>query len=131
VGILVQGVVSKQGTIGELTKESQRYEITIRGGEPKWKDSGQVRFESVPDDRTKIVLPSNDPADVQPLLDRLRSDGHTIESVIPKRESLEDLFVRAVTDPETGELLDPGAAPRKPRSSPPVAPPKKPSGGEA
>jgi ABC-2 type transport system ATP-binding protein len=127
VGMLVQGVVSKQGTIDELTKESQRYEIMIKGGEPKWKDRGEVRFEAASDERTRLVLPSSDPAVVQPVLDRLRSDGHTIESVIPKRESLEDLFVRAVTDPETGELLDPGAI----RKKPPAAPPTKPPGGGA
>lgn len=128
VGILVQGVVSMQGTIDELTKDTQRYEIVIKGAEPGWKDSGSLTFESMPDGMTKVFLPSIDPLDVQPVLDRLRSDQRTIVTVDPKRESLEDLFVRAVTDPETGELLNPGAA-KKPKAPPSVPPAGSRGGG--
>ena len=131
VGILVQGVVSMQGTIQELTQESQRYEIEIKGGPPEWKDIGEMRFQSAPDDRTIVVFPSVDPTAIQSIIDRLRADGHVIEKVQPRRESLEDLFMRAVHDPETGELLDPGAAPKKPRTAPPTVPPPKRSGGDA
>lgn len=49
------------------------------------------------------------PASVQPLIDRLRARGVTIASMRCVRPSLEDLFMRAVTD-ESGNVLKPGAA---------------------
>ena len=106
VAILVQGRVVLQGTIDELTAESHRYEITIDGGAPDWvaKDES-VRSQTVDEGRTALIVHGLEPEPVQPLLDRLRREGR------PVRENLEDLFMRAVTDPETGEPVAPGAAP--------------------
>ena len=42
--------------------------------------------------------------------DRLRAEKRTIHAVRPVRETLEDLFMRAVTDPATGRAFAPGAA---------------------
>ena len=56
---------------------------------------------------------STDADVVQPIIDRLRSTEITIHSIKPVRESLEDLFMRAVTDPETGKAFQPGAAATK------------------
>lgn len=123
VGIMVQGVVSMQGTIQELTKASQRYEIKVRGDVAAWEDNDSMKFESIEDGRTLVTLMSTDPELLQPIIDRLRADGHMIERIEAKRESLEDLFMRAVHDPETGEVLDPGAARKKP-AAPPIQPPR-------
>ena len=46
---------------------------------------------------------------VQPLIDALRSARLTVRAVKPIRPSLEDLFMEAVTDPNTGRALAPGA----------------------
>jgi ABC-2 type transport system ATP-binding protein len=109
VGILVKGAVSMQGTMNELTRNSQRYEIVVSADPPPW--LGEFKATSAPLDAgvSKLVVPTADAAAIQPLLDRLRADGTTIRSVEPFRESLEDLFLRAVTDPETGNVLMPGA----------------------
>jgi len=111
VAILVQGNVATQGTIDDLTADSQRYEIIIDGGTPAWlKEFDDLRAESGPNARTILILRSSNPTDVQPIIDRLRSASVTIHSIKPVRESLEDLFMRAVTNPETGEVFAPGAA---------------------
>ncbi len=111
VAILVQGKVVTQGTIENLTAESQRYEIMIEGSAPQWTgEFDDLRAESGSDGQTLLVRRGSDPAQVQALIDRLRSDGRTILSVKPVRETLEDLFMRAVTDPKTGKTLAPGAA---------------------
>ena len=113
VAILVQGNVATQGTIDDLTAESQRYEIVIKGSAPRWiGEFDELRSESGPDGQTLLVRRGSDPTQVQTIIDRLRDDGRTILSIKPVRESLEDLFMRAVTDPETGKVLEPGAAPR-------------------
>ncbi len=111
VAILVQGNVATQGTIDDLTADSQRYEIIIDGGTPAWlNEFDDLRAEPGPNAQTILILRSSNPTDVQPIIDRLRSASVTIHSIKPVRESLEDLFMRAVTNPETGEVFAPGAA---------------------
>ena len=65
-------------------------------------------------DRHGIRIGTDDAAAVQPLIDALRAKGITIRAVRPVRESLEDLFMKAVTDPSTGKEYKPGASEVKP-----------------
>jgi ABC-2 type transport system ATP-binding protein len=112
VAILVQGEVAAQGTIEELTSESRRYEIEIDGPPPEWAEAAGLRVSEVSDEKkgtTNLVLPSAEADAVQPVLDRLRADGRVIKVLRPVRESLEDLFMRYVQDPETGKAKAPGA----------------------
>lgn len=124
VAILVQGELAAQGTIDELTADSRRYEIEIGGPPPVWSADAGLRVPDASDHAdgtTRLVLPSAEPGAVQPVLDRLRADGRVIEALRPVRESLEDLFMRYVQDPETGRARAPGA----------VRMTRKPDGGEA
>jgi ABC-2 type transport system ATP-binding protein len=110
VAILVQGAVVQQGTLDELTRESQRYELVIAGRPPRRiRDDRFVEIAVESDERSTLVLRTTDPARVQPVIDMLRIDEATIVSIRPARESLEDLFMRAVVDPETGTTFAPGA----------------------
>ena len=112
VAILVQGEVAAQGTIEELTSESRRYEIEIDGPPPEWAEAVGLRVSVASDEKngtTNLVLPSAEADAVQPVLDRLRADGRVIKVLRPVRESLEDLFMRYVRDPETGKAKAPGA----------------------
>jgi ABC-2 type transport system ATP-binding protein len=111
VAILVQGDVAMQGTVDDLTRDSRRYEIVIEGTPPEWSKAGDsLRAEPIANTtQTKLVLRSSESADAQPIIDRLRQEQRTIVSVKPVRETLEDLFMRAVTDPRTGKVLLPGA----------------------
>ncbi|UCD76700.1 MAG: ABC transporter ATP-binding protein [Phycisphaerales bacterium] len=109
VAILVQGTVATQGTLDELTAESQRYEIVIQGAPPTWISEYPSLRSKAEDGRSRLILMGAEPEPIQPLLDRLRGEGRTILSVKPVRETLEDLFMRAITDPETGATLQPGA----------------------
>jgi hypothetical protein len=100
-----------QGTIDDLTAESRRYEIEIVGPAPAWAASDEtLRVRAGEDDRTTLISRGAETTTVQPIIDRLRQGGHEIVSVKPVRETLEDLFMRAVTDPTTGKILAPGAA---------------------
>ncbi|MDG2030568.1 MAG: ABC transporter ATP-binding protein [Phycisphaerales bacterium] len=124
VGILVKGEVATQGSIGDLTADSQRYEVLIAGDAPNWLADFKGSTIEVPDAGTKLVIPTADPESIQPILDRLRTEARTILSVQPFRESLEDLFLRAVTDPESGLAMKPGAnRKRPPKAAPPSTPP--------
>ncbi len=124
VAILVQGVVVQQGTIDDLTADSRRYEIVIEGTAPDW-----VRREAsvavVPEGKgaERLVIKAVSAQAVQPIIDHLRRDDRTIVSVKPVRETLEDLFLRAVRDPATGDVIVPGAVRGK---SDPAARPAQP-----
>ncbi|MEQ8770697.1 MAG: ATP-binding cassette domain-containing protein [Phycisphaerales bacterium] len=60
-------------------------------------------------ERMTLRISTSDPKAVEPVIDRLRARGVTIRSLQQRRPSLEDLFMQAVTDPETGMALKPGA----------------------
>ncbi|MCI0362877.1 MAG: ABC transporter ATP-binding protein [Phycisphaerales bacterium] len=110
VAILVQGQVAMQGTIEELTAESQRYEIIIKGSPPTLAlGDTPMRINSLENGQTLLTFPRAKPDDVQPVIDALRAKGIVICSVCSVRETLEQLFMRAVTDPHTGRTLPPGA----------------------
>jgi ABC-2 type transport system ATP-binding protein len=64
---------------------------------------------SIEIDHNRILVGTDDPEPIQPLIDALRERRALIRSVRPHRPSLEDLFMQAVTDPSTGEALKPGA----------------------
>ncbi|MDG2423599.1 MAG: ABC transporter ATP-binding protein [Phycisphaerales bacterium] len=101
VSIMVKGRVAMEGTIEALTSDSQRYEIHVEGKIAGDMAPGATSVESVGVDLTKITMPTAKATDVQPLLDKLRQSGTTIHRVMPVRESLEDLFIRAIET--TGE----------------------------
>lgn len=134
VAIMVQGKVASQGTIAELTESGRRYEIDLAcepaaaaahfaatlttpvlpgGGNPS--PGAIVRVSAAPDldatiARGTLIVRTSDPERIQPILDDLRRRSLTIRSVRQVRPSLEDLFMQAVVDPETGQALAPGAA---------------------
>lgn len=91
VAIMVKGKVTMQGTIDSLTKNSRRYEIEAVETLPAWTaESAEEINENI------MIIRSDDPATIQPLIDRLRAEKISIRSVRPIQENLEDLFMRAV-----------------------------------
>ncbi|MBX3405081.1 MAG: ABC transporter ATP-binding protein [Phycisphaeraceae bacterium] len=113
VAILVQGVVSSQGTIEELTRHSRRYEIEVGQESPAAVAAAVSSLSmNVPLSVSGaiVTIRTDDPTAIQPALDALRARDVVIRGVRPARASLEDLFMQAVTDPGTGRAIAPGAA---------------------
>ncbi len=144
--ILVQGLVSAQGTLDDLTKDQQRYEIELAIESPDaMHRAARLALPEAPDigppvastgsteaitglappaswsgtlstgelfsiTSRGLTIGTTDARRIQPIIDRLRSANVVILAVRPVRPSLEDLFMRAVTDPLTGQVLEPGAA---------------------
>lgn len=128
VAIMVQGKVVSQGTIDELTAESFRYEIVFAGSSPTWAGEGGLSLDVLREDRCRISIAGTDPESIQPTIDRLRAERRTIVAITQVRESLEDLFMRAVVDLGTGRTSGPGAyRPGAARTPPP--PPLAAQGG--
>lgn len=108
VAILVQGTVASQGTLTELTSRSQRYEVMVKGESPPWAASSGLTVRDS-DGNCTLAFDGPDEEPVQHLIDRLRGEGRAILAITRVKDSLEDLFMRAVTDQNTGETLKPGA----------------------
>ena len=113
VAILVQGQVNMQGTIDDLTAASQRIDISFQGPSPQWLQEHPELNVNTKNNTTTIHAKNQVAVDVQWILDRLRSEQRVIESFATRRETLEDLFMRAVTDEDTGQVADIGAAKKK------------------
>ncbi len=65
--------------------------------------------ETVEVERGIIRVDTLDAARVQTIIDSARARGIVVRTVREVRPSLEDLFMQAVTDPETGRTFAPGA----------------------
>lgn len=130
VSILVKGEVKAHGALDELALGRRRYEIELAANETEraaealmrampgvlTDDPGPVRRGTlaggvvVEVEQMMIRVEGDDPMSVQPVIDALRARAVVIRSLRPVRPSLEDLFIQAVTDPETGESSGVGAA---------------------
>jgi len=112
VAILLQGRVVKQGRLADLQQEGARQELCVRWNSAA-RDLPGCLTHALPDAADasvfRHIIPSLDPAVAQPAIDAARAAGAMIVSLEGKRERLEDLFIKAVTDPLTGLPLPPGA----------------------
>ena len=106
VAILNAGKVVRQGTVDELTAGSVFHEIeldappddTLREAVAE-AVSGKVTVDA---ESNVIRIDTRDPIAVQPVIDSIRRRNATILSVRPVRQSLEDFFISAVSEP-TGD----------------------------
>jgi ABC-2 type transport system ATP-binding protein len=96
VAIMLKGKVEAQGTTAELTHDSRAWRVTFEGAAPAW--SSEFGAAIADGTRSHIDFKSEDLAQLQALIDRLRGDGRVIVGVRETRESLEDLFMRLVRD---------------------------------
>jgi len=113
VAILSQGLVVEQGTIDELTRESRRFVIKLASTVPeneKVKNAvADLEANIEAGERgDKLVINRVKADDIQGLIDALRGSGAVIESIQLVQWSLEDLFMRTIVDPTTGQANAPG-----------------------
>jgi ABC-2 type transport system ATP-binding protein len=101
VAILVKGKVVKQGVIGELTLDRQRYEIEV-GSEAEARAGvsvGKLDGVELSVSGGVIRAGTTDAGAIQPLIDRLRKGGCVVRRVQLVKPSLEDLFLEVVEGP--------------------------------
>ncbi len=99
VAILVEGLVARQGTLSELTEHTVEFRITFSGDVLPIKNKLVDMQAAV--DGDLIVLSGHDATKVNAVIDLLRKQGLTIESVQPHRFSLEDILVEAMGGPQS------------------------------
>ena len=112
VAILAKGVVVRQGTIEELTRAKQRYEIEVDSDATRMRDevAGALpQGTQIDVFGPMLSLHVRDAGDIQGVIDVLRKRGVVIKRIESTRQSLEDLFIETVRAPGAGDLSIPGA----------------------
>ncbi|MFG0274794.1 MAG: DUF4162 domain-containing protein, partial [Phycisphaerales bacterium] len=121
VSILVQGTVRAEGTLDELAGGGARYELEVTGTVEEAERRLRAAFADhldrdasgggvvIETDGATLLVRTTEAAQAQPALDTARRAGLEVKSFRLVRPTLEDLFIQAVTDPETGKAVAPGA----------------------
>lgn len=91
VSILVSGLVARQGTLAELTDQSREYRIKCAGDITPLRERIIELGGKLLDG--EVAIKGHDKAKINAMIDLLRSASVLIESVVPRRFSLEDVFV--------------------------------------
>jgi ABC-2 type transport system ATP-binding protein len=94
VAILVDGLVARQGTLQELTERTIDYRICFSGDAVPLREKIEALGGTL--DAHAITLPGHDLDKVNQVVDLLRANHLTLESVEPHRFSLEDVLVEAL-----------------------------------
>ena len=124
VAIMHKGQVVSMGTIEQLTRGMERYEVEVDRPDPMSLVESVVRRapraseggastrtlvlttgEPVEAHENRLHIGTTDAAAIQPVLDAIRAKGGVIKGVRTHRPSLEDLFMKAVEQDDR-----PGAA---------------------
>jgi len=107
VAILVDGLVARQGTIRELTDQVLDCRITISGEITEIQ--AKLTAMGVRIDGRSLIVPGSSRQKSNDVIDVLRSAGIGIESVQPRRMSLEEVLVEAIGSPGSRVPAAPGA----------------------
>ncbi|MCH2140010.1 MAG: ABC transporter ATP-binding protein [Phycisphaerales bacterium] len=105
LAVLVKGRVAMEGTVDALTEGGVNWSVSYRDASLEWGDSKIEQLE----DRIVVTLPGDSLHQVQSTIDRIRDAGGSILAVSQNRESLEDLFMRALKQAGTEDAASPGA----------------------
>ncbi|PAP77177.1 ABC transporter ATP-binding protein [Rubrivirga marina] len=111
VAILKDGERIRMGTVDELTRRDRAWRLVTSPLPSATRDAldGVLAVEGAthPDGLVRSTATLPDRTALNAALDRLRADGVEVEAVEPARQSLEDLFVEAVSDtPPLGAEAD-------------------------
>ncbi len=100
VGILKDGRLVREGSVQDLTRPSEFYQVEVRGFTPDLLSLVQTRVPGARGGDGRLEL-AGDLRELNALIDALRGHGVMIASIVPHRESLEDVFVKIVGEGET------------------------------
>jgi ABC-2 type transport system ATP-binding protein len=100
VAILKEGRLVRQGGVEDLTRPSSVYQVEARGLPADALARLAAAFPGLRAADGRLEL-AGDLSSLNRLIDALRRDGVEIAAILPRRESLEDVFVKVVGEGET------------------------------
>ena len=104
VAILSRGELKYVGAVSDFASGSaSEVDIVVVGGEESLEEKlanyKLAKCEAIASGRLKLTLHVKDPSETNCVIDILRADGVSIESVAPRKRTLEDLFLEVVRGP--------------------------------
>ncbi len=100
VAILDRGHLRSVGQLHEMISQTVRwFEVSVRGRAP----GGNAQVERLSSEGQAHLLRVADVAALARLLDRVQSGGGQVLSIWPRKETLEDLFLREIGGEVAGE----------------------------
>ncbi len=102
VAILQRGELARQGTVADLTKQTDCYVIRLAAGQQFPSDEVVSLGYSVEaaNEQVEVVLPTG--KSIDPVLDLLHRKNLNLRHLVEKKQSLEDVFVSMVDSAEPG-----------------------------
>jgi ABC-2 type transport system ATP-binding protein len=94
VAILVKGKLQMVGKLQQLMKKIEWYEVTIVNGKKLALDGIPHQIIAQSDSQVLLKVPSVQEIDA--ILRLSKSNGFQIDSIVPQRQTLEDLFLRQI-----------------------------------
>ncbi len=98
VAIMDHGTIVKEGSIDDLTRAENMYEVRVANSSPEI--LAALGANLVKSDGFALELRYASPEDLNRAMDSLRAAGGVIESMTPKKSSLEDVFVDLIKTSE-------------------------------
>ncbi len=100
VAILNEGTLLREGSVADLTRAQAAWQLEVRpaSSEALLAACRRVPGASVAEGRVQVL---GDVAALNALIDALRGQGVEILAVTPRRDSLEDVFVKILNEGET------------------------------
>ena len=105
VAILQQGVLVREGTIAEMTRQKGHYEIGLARGQQFPADVVQrlgFSVSSIPDKPDVVEVGMAEGLSIDPVLTLLHETGLHLRHLIEKKQTLEDAFLATVEGAEPG-----------------------------
>lgn len=99
VAILAKGRVIESGSVEKLTRRGRRYEIRTVGPVPPALRAGLER-EGLAVAGDRVAMDAADAQPLQPVIDLLRGAGVAIREIREARDTLEEIFLKAVQGKE-------------------------------
>lgn len=98
VAIINRGQLIFQGQLRQSLQMTMQLDIRVQNPSPQWQNIAALFGEIISVNEDALLVQVNDENSVPELISALVKSGARLMSVVPKRLSLEDLFVQVVTD---------------------------------
>ena len=96
VAIINHGVIARQGKLTELLAGG-RVEITVEGMKKEILSDMKINDGNVRELGNGVLFDVPAESDIDAIIDGTRAKGGKIQSIVPRKKRLEDLFVETVT----------------------------------
>ena len=95
MGILNKGNLLREGTVKELTEKKEEYKLVIQ----KISESIELDNATKQSDNSYVIKVA-DIAELNRIIDNIRSKGILLKEIVPLKSTLEEMFISLINESE-------------------------------